>query len=574
MSKTVLFKVCAAAIVLSALLLRLDIFFARMYPLGGDDANYIKLAWSMRYANSLDVTSGLMFSFGYSIFILLASFIISNLDVAATAVSFVFGVASVLLVVLLGRLLFGRPTALIAGFGLAFFVPHIMISTLPMSQSTFIFFMLLSVYLLAVGTVKARPLYYYFLCGLVFGYCFIVRSEIEVVFAAAVLVSLYVLRVRHHLPAKRLFLITVFLAAAFIAINIPKIMWLHDITGSWMLDHKENYVMAFIGKYQDDLGKYSYIEMNEHLEESMYGLGPDGKPNLFRKYNFLKWLLESPSKRLSYYWKNVGISLKNITWSVAVLMALAVPAFLLGRKEDRYGTWLTASLFSPIFFVPFFYSIGGHSWYGQWEPSVEFAPPLMLLAAHGLWLALERAKGALAGKWKDASYAGLAMALVVWGTPTTLREIRSIDNICEQRSHPGERLGGEYTAGTLFRLLDQRIGLLLNDRLPKGAKIMTRSWAISRYSNREVAMLPYGSYPEVIDNARNNGVDYIVIGGAECLRPDLDFLVEPSIHLDSPYWDASVKDLQLVMSYDSLEIEGRSREYYLTVYRLKKQGEE
>lgn len=549
--------VCLVAILVSALLLR----FPPYWPsyLSGDSSNYVKLAWSMRYAPHVDHLSGVMYSFGYPIFIYMVSFITNSFDNAAIAVSVFFGVLSPVLIYVLGRGMFGRKAGVTAGLGLALFQPHVAVSMQALSESTYIFWLLAAVWLLAGGLARPRPLYHYFITGAVFGFAFIIRPEVQVSLAAMLAVGLYLLWSRHRQSARRLAMVVVLLFAAFAAVNVPKVLWLHHATGNWMLDARKNFTVGSIGNYQDGLARHAdYPELKHGLEESNYGISPRGELNYTEKRSFGRWLLENPGRRLSYYWRNLKVSLGNVTVPVAVLVLLSALSIVLGGKGVRQDSVFLAASFSPIIMVPFFYSIGGGSWYGRPEPAVAFAPILILLGSAGLWLALAKSKEVWKDKATTAIYTQLALLFVIWGLPAA-------------KDWQLVRHWGEEAPRDEHIEMDMTTGVWLANNLPHGVKVMVRPWEIARYCNREREMLPYAEYPRVIEYARRKQVGYIVVGGArEWVRPQLDFLLPPNNKACSGRYS---KDLDMVYDTEGVWKGSEVRPYYVAVYRVKPQPE-
>ncbi len=545
--------VAITAIYVLALVLRLP--YSWEFHLGGDPANLIKLAWSMRYANSWDTLSGIMYSFGYSFFILLASYILPDMDKAAFAVSILFGSLSCVLVFLMGRRLFGFYTGLAAGIGLALFLPHIHISSSPLSESTYIFWSLVSISMLIAGVLNPKPLYWYAVTGAVAGFTFIIRPEIQITFAFMAAFGLFLLYKRSGVKPARLAMMALLMGVTFLAVDIPKVVWIHKVAGTWMLENRKNATIGGTDAIQKALASNApYWDLKFGYEESIYGLSGRGELNFTESRSFGRWLLENPGARLSYYGQNVVKSIKNLTKPLLLLLVLTACAVVLGGRELFDKNILLLLSFSPVMFIPFFYSLGGGSWYGRPEAAVVYAPVLVLLGASGLVLVLERLKK-LQGMGKTASYALALCVALFWTAPAAALPVELVKNW--------------GTPGPLNEsvMLDQSMGAWIDRNLPKDARIMTRSWEISRYSNREREVIPFAELRGVVDYARRKHVDYIIVGGArEWYRPQLDFLIPPNNKASRNLYE---KDLDLIAEFETQEVDGNVYQYNAAVYRVK-----
>jgi len=533
-------------IFLASLLMR----FPPYFPPGvsGDAANYIKLAWSMRYATEADPVLGVLYSFGYSIFIYLASFVINDLDKAAFVVSIVFGVLASVMLFLLGRVMFGTRVALVAALAFVFFQPHISLSQSALGDSTYIFWALLSTYLLVKGFLAPKPLYHYAMTGAVVGFTFIIRPEIQIAFFAITGFGLYLLWSKHSVKLAKLALIAVILAASFFVVNIPKLAWMHKVTGHWILDGRKNFTVTAADKF------YGYVENSTPLEqvrreheEALYGLSDDGDYNFMKQRSFLKWLVDDPRSRFGYYWYNVKLSLNNVDIRIGTALLLALLSFIISKKGDRNKPALMAAYFTPLLAIPFFYSIGRGSFYARTEPAVAYAPLLILLAAYGLIMITE--------KFGRARYLIIAFTLVAWSGQALAGWTPRIGQVATANDAPG------------YVEMDMYFGTILDDMLPKGAKVMCVPWGLARYSNHETVLMPLSSYPRVMEYARKKGIDYIVVGGAsEWYRPEMNFLL-PAYRRDYvAYYD---QDLELIFE-EVHDVEGVELSPRMAVYKLKK----
>ena len=545
--------VAIAIIFFSALAMRLPASWD--FRVSGDAANYVKLAWSMRFAHLLDRPAGIMYSFGYSIFIYLASYLIPNLDQAALAVSVFFGVFSTILLFLIGRRLLGYKTGLAAGLGLAFFGPHIAISTSPLGESTYVFWALLSILVFLEGIFKPRHLFYYAASGALFGFTFIIRPEIQITFFFMAILGLYLLYKKSGVQPKRLIVIAALLGMSFLAVNVPKIIWLHNVTGNWMLDVRKNGTIGVLDKLQDQIANNApYWEMKSGVEESSYGLSSQGEMNFATQRSFGRWLMANPKERLSYYWNNVIVSFKNLNIQVIFLIILAGIFLFLG-KGGAANKMLLGSFFTPMLFIPFFYAFGGGSWYARPETVIVFSPILVLMAVAGLVECFDRLNKLELKNKRLATYIILLAITLLWVKPVAAIPV----NLVKNWGTPGPQ--------NVTVLMDQRLGEWIDKNLPPDARIMTRSWEISRYSNREREILPFAPFPDEIAYARKKNVNYIIVGGArEWYRPQLDFLIPPDNEGSRDLYENS---LVLVAEFQTINLDGYVLPYQAAIYRVK-----
>jgi len=79
----------------------------------------------------------------------------------------------------------------------------------------------------------------------------------------------------------------------------------------------------------------------------------------------------------------------------------------------------------------------------------------------------------------------------------------------------------------LWRAGHKEVGQVLKEKLPPGSKMMDREPFITYYAGGRYVVIPFEPYERIINFARYNGVDYLVIDSTiiQTLRPQLNFLI-------------------------------------------------
>ncbi len=108
-------------------------------------------------------------------------------------------------------------------------------------------------------------------------------------------------------------------------------------------------------------------------------------------------------------------------------------------------------------------------------------------------------------------------------------------------------LGGLFIQGRVihgqdYRMIQKEVGLWMRDHLPKGQKMMSKMGHESFYAEQGWVKLPEKNYEEILKEARNKEVRYLVI--------------DETIDKDSPDFLEKAKQGELIPLYE-LKMDGR-----------------
>jgi 4-amino-4-deoxy-L-arabinose transferase-like glycosyltransferase len=173
----------------------------------------------------------------YPLLVGVSSLIFHDLEFAGRFVSVLSGSLLVIPVYYLSRKLYGRQVAVISGLLVATSAMLITYSTSMMSESTYLLVLTTAI---AVGLFallqSGRGLF--FLTGLAFGACFLVRPEAAAYILLMILLALggriYNERVSRH----RIILNCILVFVGFLLLSAPYVLYIHDQTGKWTISGK------------------------------------------------------------------------------------------------------------------------------------------------------------------------------------------------------------------------------------------------------------------------------------------------------------------------------------------------
>jgi 4-amino-4-deoxy-L-arabinose transferase-like glycosyltransferase len=233
---------------LIAFLVRLSLLEYFQAALVGDAAVYGKIAWGIKNGHGLHWWSVVWPPF-YPFMILLFSPVAGSLESAASAVSLFLGSLTVVPFFFLAKRIFGYRSAYLGSLLVVFrsaylgsllvvFFPALVaISGISLSEATYTFFLLVTLFL-GWLLITVRSLLYALLFGLLSGICYLTRPEFLVAFALLLLVFLIVgIKKKMHRRLKTVALLLTCLAGFFI-LAFPYVNFMHSQTGNWILSGK------------------------------------------------------------------------------------------------------------------------------------------------------------------------------------------------------------------------------------------------------------------------------------------------------------------------------------------------
>ncbi len=236
----------AFIIIISALFVVRMVQLSLIYTISGDGPVYIEIA---KHFFAGDIKAGLAKDYPplYPMFISAAYSVIRDWIIAGRFVSFTFSVLTIFPLYLMAKEIFGKKIATLSSI---FFIIQPVIgmhSSRLISESTYIFFFVLTVWLSWKAVSMQKP----FLCliaGIISGLAYLVRPE---GLGVAIIASLFIL-FQNPINFKKTFklrLTLIFaLALGTLILTTPYILFLKYETGEWRLSKKKSIVTAVTGK--------------------------------------------------------------------------------------------------------------------------------------------------------------------------------------------------------------------------------------------------------------------------------------------------------------------------------------
>jgi 4-amino-4-deoxy-L-arabinose transferase-like glycosyltransferase len=523
------------ALVLLGFFVRLSHLDYFQAPLVGDAAIYGKIAWGIKSGYGLHWWS-VVWPPLYPFMILLFSLVTGSLESAATVVSLVLGSLIVVPFFFLARKIFDDLSAYLGSLLVVFFPSLVAISATSLSEATYTFFLLLTL-LLGWLLITARSFARAFLFGLLAGICYLTRPEFLVAFGLLLLVFLIAgMKRKTRRGPKTVPLILICLLGLLI-LALPYVNFMHSQTGHWILSGKTAHNILKQKAYSRGL---NYQEQREAFAKVVDGLTPQGEVRgkvLLGEESILGYVTSSGF--FGGYLKNAWKGLETVNLFLLLFLVLSL-FYLFSWKIDK-APWekrvFLLCAFSPILTMPIFFSPAGRL-------TQPYAPLLILLSVAGI-LNIRKLLGGLSKgseKSKDLSLGSFAVLLVV-----ALLSFLS----WTQATAVAERHENTFRNLKLESEEFKKLGLWADRTLPKDAAVMYLSGdSFFFYCNRNTSPVPFATLERIVQFARRNGLDHLVVslGKQADWRKDLSFLLQP---LTGPGNVPQTRGLSLVEVYKS-----------------------
>lgn len=397
--------------------------------------------------------------------------------------------------------LFDRRTAVIAALITALF-PHLLFITFsPESEITYTFLMALALFLFTLS-VKRRSYLYGALAGIAFALAYLTRSEgfmaMGLVFLATVLAQGWRF---YRSAALKLCAVA---ALVFLLTSLPYLLFLQKNYGAWVISPKTSYVMIWMKSriYHDN-------DKGEMGNEELWGLNSAGKlrwlePKGVR--DLVDYLMSHPQKSLAVYLHNLSLEIPGripnnsgmerypqvFPVYLALLALLAIFASRGAPPKEKWAILLAP--FILLLILPLFTD-------GWWRYLVPYLPLLIIMAARGLWVLGEFSSRPFSAAAREKA------AIVITVGIAALIMIRLLSALAA-KSAP---VSAEVTARRSYAAEQKLAGEWAVRQFGPGANYMA-SWSkIIYYLNGTWTPLPVASLPEILDYARTNRADYLVV---------------------------------------------------------------
>jgi 4-amino-4-deoxy-L-arabinose transferase-like glycosyltransferase len=502
------------ALILLGFFVRLSHLEYFQAPLVGDAAIYGKIAWGIKNGYGLHWWSVVWSPF-YPFMTLLFSLVTGSLESAAFVVSLVLGSLIVVPFFFLAKRIFDNLSAYLGSLLVVFFPSLVAISATSLSEATYTFFLLLTL-LLGWLLITARSLVYAFLFGLLAGICYLTRPEFLVAFALLLFLFLIAGRKRKTRSGPKAVPLLLICLLGFLILALPYVNFMHSQTGHWILSGKTAHNILKQKAYSRGL---NYLEQREAFAKVVDGLTAEGEVGgkvLLGEESMVGYVTSSGF--FAGYLKNAWKGAKTVNLFLPLFLVSSL-FYLFSWKIDK-AHWekrvFLLCAFSPILTMPIFFSPAGRL-------TQPYAPLLILLSVAGI-LNIRKilgrfSKGSEQGR--DLSLGAVAVLLVVvllsvlsWTQATAVAQ--SHENTFRNLKSESEEF--------------KRLGLWADRTLPKDAKVMYLSGdSFFFYCNRITSPVPFATFDRIVQFARRNGLDHLVVslGKQASWRKDLSFLLQP-----------------------------------------------
>lgn len=447
----------------------------------------------------------------HSILIAAVSYVTGVRDLLAVAgiVSPAMFFCLVLAVYFLALEVFDLRTALVAAFFTAL-SPHLLfIAFNPEAEITYTFFLTLSL-LLAVRTVTRGSIVVAIATGISFALAWMARSEGFVVMA-------FVFACATAVQGRRFYRSTVFKSCLvatlfFVLTASPYLFFLKQHYGAWVISPKSTYVMIWMKSriYHDN-------DKGEMGNDELWGLTPDGKKLRWQDpkgiTDLVGYLMSHPGKSLSVYLYNLGLEVPGripnnsgmerypqlypVYFALAALLAVFVP----------WGSWARekrGALLSPLLILlvlPVFTE-------GWWKYMIPYLPVVIILAARGFSAAAEIVAGKISSRRAEGLGAGLlALTAVIIGA----RFILAVHPVSLGPSAPPAAPSADIAMRRSLAEEARKAGQWGAERFGPGKNYMVPWSKIVYYLDGLWTAWPVADYPQLLDYARRNEADYLVV---------------------------------------------------------------
>jgi 4-amino-4-deoxy-L-arabinose transferase-like glycosyltransferase len=511
-----LFVIVAAALTYRLLLLNFR------FAIGFDEVNYLKLGVS-GYLHGFSETLHTYWSPFFPWLVALSCSLTDNYELAGRLASVVMGALLPLPVYFLGKLLYDKTAGLIAAAFIAFFPPLAFQATTALTEATYTFFVALAV-IAGWEMLKRNSILAAVISGSLAGSLYLTRPEgigFLLIFAgwiiAGCVMKLFLIR-----PPRMIFLLLA-LAAGFIVVSAPYLIYLHEQTGAWTISAKGAANLQM--DTPEDGSRPSFRALN--AENTSLPID-----EVFHLGTFLK---QEGSKQTQKVPVAIGALLKKYIKNLHKLITSTVPSFFSLLPLMFFGVGLLGTAWQPgeglknIYFLSFIFFY----WFGVvpvFHINARYFAPMWPLCAvwiaHGInifWTWLKAHP--FFSKWSTS--AGLRPAALPLTLLMTMLAIFSffpeLGRILARNPN-----STDFWADAVEL---KAAGAWLREHTKADMVIMSRNHAVDFYAGnydiRDAVTIPDNGLDRVLLYARHRQVNYLVISERYMTDyPQLAFLMD------------------------------------------------
>lgn len=456
----------------------------------GDAISYFAIAKSISQALSLGNLSTHHTPF-YPILLAFISIFTDDIELGGRLVSIIMGALLVFPAYLTCRELYGKKIAILSTLLIIFLWDFVLFSIKPLTQATYITILMTSIYI-AVILTKKHSIILSLLLGLTLGALYLTRPEGFIVFPYIAVIIGITTGKDKYIAIKSKFILIAVMIVGFSIMAVPYINYLHEQLDIWVISGKTA-AMA-------------------HGEDGLYKLLPDGE-TVGQKVGGAVKLSEAIPKLgelLPFYWGNVVEFSKIVPKSIpAIYLPLILLGFFISLNffaKDKctkklYIFQLSILLGCVVAVLPvFLFEVAVFS---------AFILPIFLLMTILLPQGLIYVENIVISIVNKAGIKGGEM-LRKWSFLTFAVVVYfSSSSVLGGYNRMMAPWYNYEMAGQAF--IFKETGEWLKTNTPKKSTVMTRWTQVTFYADRKLVALPSGEVGDVIEYAKSNKVDFIVI---------------------------------------------------------------
>ena len=452
---------------------------------------------------------------GYPLMIGLWSNILRGDYVLGAKVASMFsGSLLVAVAYLLGKKVYGQTVGITAGLLLAINTALIEVATRELTEATYTL-VIFSAVAVTVWAARRQHLLLWALSGFLFGYSYWVRPEGFFYLGLIPIFAFIGHWVKMRKPFSREFVlgIGVFLLAGFL-MAIPYILHIHRETGAWTINGRTVWAALVFSKELDRAspeGKLAY-------ERDLFSLTPD------KQFTMLEGGFKKVSV-LSNYSKNIMFKVKdmiknwiktyNLLPSVFTLILVLFTGIGLSQLRwtfsGRLAEFYLLGVLLPWVFVYPLYEI-------DFENLTPVVPILTLWASLGIvstargFRADERLSKFLFFQKPAVIITCILLVVAFFESPPYIRLLSQDGYVIRKEEDD---------------LANLKVAEWIRENLPEDTTLMARKKFLGAYAHRNIVVLPFADYEDVVAYARLKGVNVLVMDEKfKDLRPQLAFLFD------------------------------------------------
>jgi len=469
----------------------------------------------------------------YPLMIGIFSLVIKDVALAARLICVVFGSLIIFPIFLLAKQLYNSKTAILSCFFVAIH-PFMIYMSKGMHKEIIFVFLIILFFWINFLAFKKKSIGLFFIGGLIIGLSYLTKGEGLVYLVLFLLCNVYLI-FRLSLGKKFLIKSITFILIGFLSVSFYYIWFLSKQEGKLTFSSRLTFALLHRGNYMP------------RMERVAFGLIDNGHSTPQHIAQTLGRRYALPEGLISYYKKNIVNNLKETLRNIYRVFNYILPDFLpiflitfitihflnLANKEVKIEReWYL------LFFVLF--SLFVYTAIAIRHRRVFSCLPILLIwSSRGIDIFSMKVKRFFKeNRHKFLNIFGrgiivkfvIVVILLLFFMPNIFKALNlgKGKRFIDRESYSDKMYMKSVDSGYIQH---KEVGLWLKENLPTDARIMSYDYAFAFYQGvnptKTHFMFPYAAYRKIIDFARYNKIDYIIISSAfSHYRPSLKFLLD------------------------------------------------